>query len=419
MNLFEKCAFHPADILIPKDADMSKWSVVACDQYTSQPEYWAETERFVGGAPSTLRLTLPEIFLEDDFDKRIGNINRAMGDYIAHGIFAEAAASFVYLERVLPGSHKHTHPRVRKGLVGMLDLEAYDYAPGSKNLARATEGTVVERIPARVRIRENAPLETPHIMMLIDDPARTVIEPFAAMTNSLDKLYDFDLMQNGGHSRGYRVTGSLAQQAAQALCALLDTPKYGGGPAFLYAAGDGNHSLASAKAHYETIKATLPAGEAARHPARYALCELVNIYDDSLTFEPIHRVVFGVDADALHTALLACEDFSADSGASWFETVYQGKRRRIYTGNPLALADLQGFLDQYIAETGAKIDYVHGEDVTARLAHEPGNVGFLLQAIEKDGFFPSVAREGALPRKTFSMGEAHEKRYYLECRKIK
>jgi hypothetical protein len=386
---------------------MAKWSVVACDQYTSEPEYWDETERIVGNAPSTLRLTLPEIYLEDGFEGRIGGINAAMGDYLDKGLFAEFPDSFVYLERELPGGG------IRRGLIGMLDLDAYDYAPGSQALARATEGTVVDRLPPRVKIRENAPLELPHVMVLIDDPGRAVIEPLEARKDSLEKLYGFTLMQNGGHAAGYRVTGDLAVKAGEALGAL--TAKNG----FLYAIGDGNHSLASAKSFYERLKKTMTAGEAAAHPARYALCELVNIYDRSLTFEPIHRVLFGADMAALQEALIKDGRFSAESGACWFELIGEGGRCKLYTGTAPSVGPLQDFLDKYIDITGAKIDYIHGDDVTVRLGSAPGNVGILLPTIPKDDFFGSIARGGVFPRKTFSMGEAHEKRYYLECRKIR
>jgi hypothetical protein len=403
---FDTCAFYPADILIPKDADMTQWSVVACDQYTSEPEYWDETERIVGGAPSTLRLTLPEIYLEDEFEGRIDAINAAMRDYLGKGLFTEFPASFVYLERKLPGGG------IRHGLVGMLDLDAYDYTPGSKALARATEGTVLDRLPPRVKIRENAPMELPHVMVLIDDPNRTVIEPLEGAKDSLPKLYDFELMQNGGHATGYRVAGGLAEKAGEALGAL--TGKNG----FLYAIGDGNHSLASAKSFYERLKKTLTAEEAAKHPARFALCELVNIYDNSLTFEPIHRVLFGADMETLKAELLKNGEFSAESGASWFELLGEKGRCMLYTKTTPAVGPLQVFLDKYIDLTGAKIDYIHGDDVTIRLGTAPGNTGILLPAIEKDDFFGSIARGGVFPRKTFSMGEAHEKRYYLECRRI-
>jgi hypothetical protein len=335
-----------------------------------------------------------------------------MGDYLNKDLFDVYPDSFVYLERELPNGG------VRRGLIGKLDLDAYDYAPGSKALARATEGTVIDRLPPRVKIRENAPLELPHVMVLIDDPGKTVIPPLRGAKNSLQKIYDFELMQNGGRVKGYRVTGDLAAGAGEALAAL--TAKNG----FLYAIGDGNHSLASAKSFYERLKKTLTAEEAKNHPARFALCELVCIYDDSLTFEPIHRVLFGADMNTLKAELLKDTRFSAEgeaSGddASWFELIGEGGRCKLYTDTAPSVGPLQEFLDEYIVRIGAKIDYIHGDDVTERLGTAPGNTGILLPTIPKDDFFGSIARGGVFPRKTFSMGEAHEKRYYLECRTIR
>lgn len=412
MEKFSKACFLPADILIPKDADMEKWSVVACDQYTSQPEYWDEVEKLVGSHPSTLNITFPEIYLEKvNTSEKIASINKTMRGYLSSGIFKLYKNSFIYVERRLPGG------KIRRGIVGAVDLEAYDYMPGSNSKVRATEKTVLERIPPRVNIRIDAPLELPHVMLLIDDSEKTVIEPLADNKDSFERVYDFELMQNGGHITGYHVTCEKAGLVADGLLGLADKSD------FLYAVGDGNHSLAAAKECWERVKKTLSAGQEKNHRARYALAELVNIHDESLVFEPIHRVVFNCNPADLTDALVKFYNTSYDcTEGQAIKYTYAGKNGEIYINNPpspLVLATLQAFLDDYAAKNGCTIDYIHGADVVEKLSAQKNAIGFLLPAMEKSELFPCVSADGVLPRKTFSMGEANEKRYYLECREIK
>ncbi len=414
--------FGPADILVPQGCDLRLWSVVACDQYTSEPAYWEQVERLVGGAPSALRLTLPEIYLKGDVSERIGAIGRAMRDYLNRGLFAAHPDSMVLVERTLSSG------RVRRGLVGAVDLEAYDYNRGAQSPVRATEGTVLERIPPRVRVRENAPLELPHVMLLADDPGRTVLEPLAERAAEFPLLYDFDLMQGGGHIAGRLIAGQALRGVSRALSALarpdVFSEKYGvsGKAPLVFAVGDGNHSLATAKACWEQVKKTLPAG--ASHPARYALAELVNLHDPALEFEPIHRVVFGVEPERLLTEFKAFYPCAAEEKAAGQRIgyVHAGGRGVLTVPNPpcnLAVGTLQNFLDACLKEHGGRVDYIHGDGVAEQLGAQPGNVGFLLPAMEKSDLFKTVVLEGALPRKTFSMGNACDKRFYLEARRIR
>lgn len=421
---FKKVGFLPSDILLPHNCDMQKWSVVACDQYTSEPDYWNGVEKTVGGAPSAFRLILPEACLKsDDVGERIEKINKTMDNYLKNGVFEQITESFILVERT------QANGRVRKGLVGVVDLENYDYNKGASSLIRATEGTVLERIPPRVRVREGASLELPHVMLLIDDPQRTVIEPVAAKTDNLQKLYDFTLMQGGGKVKGYKVSGGVLDSVADALTALSQpedfNKKYSvsGKPVLLFAVGDGNHSLATAKECWERIKKTLPEG-AAEHPARYALVELVNIHDSSLEFEPIHRVVFGVEPQKLLKSFFEFYKSAKNGEGSGhrIEYVYSGGHGIVTVENPdcgLAVGTLQNFLDKYIKENGGSVDYIHGADVVKTLGSKPGNMGFLLPAMGKSELFKAVITDGVLPRKTFSMGNACDKRFYLESRKIK
>ena len=423
---FEGTGFCPADILLPRGGDMEKWAVVACDQFTSQPEYWEKAEAVAGDAPSALRLVLPEVYLGGgDVDARIAAINDAMERYLAEGVFRELPDSLIYLERT------QSDGRVRHGLVGCVDLEQYDFTPGSGALIRATEGTVLERIPPRVRVREHAPLELPHVMLLMDDPAGTVLEPLAGETGGMEALYDTELMLGGGHVKGWRLTSGQIDRAAEALQA-LKTPeamekKYGmaGAAPLLFAVGDGNHSLATAKACYEALKKTVPAEQWPSLPARYALVEVVNLHDAALTFEPIHRVLFHVDGQDLWKAF---RDFypGAHTGAGeghGVEVCGQGLDGIWTVPAPraqLAVGTLQAFLDDYCRRhPEVETDYIHGEDVTRQLGSQPGNLGFLLPPMSKDRLFPTVMADGVLPRKTFSMGEARDKRYYLEARRIR
>ncbi|MCI8739287.1 MAG: DUF1015 domain-containing protein [Oscillibacter sp.] len=422
---FKALGFYPADILLPKDADMTRWAVVACDQFTSQPEYWQAVEETVGDAPSTLRLILPEARLNDpDVDSHIKGINASMQKYLDQGVFETLPESLVYIERT------QSDGKVRRGLIGMVDLEQYDFTPGSGALIRATEGTVLSRIPPRVRVRQDAPIELPHVMLLIDDPEGTVIEPLAAESGELEKLYDFDLQQGGGHLTGWRLSAAQTDAAAAALEGLCSKAemekKYGMGDAapLLFAVGDGNHSLATAKQCYENLKKVTPEAEWAALPARYALVEVVNNHDDALGFEPIHRVVFGVEPEKLLEAFKAYYP-GAYEGQGEGHTIaytYGGRAGFITVPQPrvqLAVGTLQAFLDDYVKDHGGEVDYIHGDEVTDELGAKPGNIGFKLPAMGKEQLFKTVMADGVLPRKTFSMGHAQDKRYYVEARRIK
>ncbi|MBO4898583.1 MAG: DUF1015 domain-containing protein [Clostridia bacterium] len=417
-----KRCFVPADILIPEGVDMTKWSVVACDQYTSEPEYWENVDKNVGDAPSALRISLPEIYLgRDDTADRVSKINRTMEEY--GPLFKEYKSSMIYVERTFKTG------KVRRGIVGAVDLEEYDFSKDSVSLIRATEGTVLERIPPRVAVREKAPLEMPHIMILADDPGKTIIEPIASKKDTFTCVYDFELMEDGGHIKGWLIPEKEIDTLTLAYEKLADTDLFNKehgtncGSPLLFAMGDGNHSLATAKTCYENLKKAVSAEEALASPARFALCELVNLHDDSLEFEAIHRVVFGTDAEKLVSEFKKyCKENPADNEAQSFIIYYGENELSLTIENPpfsLAAGTLQHFLDEYIKANGGKIDYVHGDDVVKRLGSEKGNIGILLPAMPKSALFKSVAQDGVLPRKTFSMGEACEKRFYLECRKIK
>jgi len=426
------------EIFLPKAGiDPHKWAAIAVDQFTSQPEYWAEVEKIIGEAPSTFHITLPEIYLEKPGEaERIQQIQQTMRDYLAAGIL-EPREGFIYVERTVAG-------KTRKGLMMALDLERYDYTKGSPSLIRATEGTIVERLPPRMKIRTGAPLELPHILVLIDDPQRTVLEPVGAAKASLEKLYDFDLMLDSGHLTGYAVSNpALEAGVIAALRRLADlqafAAKYGlsaDQPVLLFAMGDGNHSLATAKAVWEQMKPSV----GMNHPARYALIELENVHDEGLEFEPIHRVLFGLKSD-IYAAL--AEKFGARYTYQPLESA-EAMMRRVNAGDAsgqligfigggkgfgvvkiaqpeanLPVGTLQAFLDPFVKQGGAeKIDYVHGADVTARLGALPGNVGMVVPGMGKNELFKTVILDGALPRKTFSMGEAKEKRFYVEARGI-
>ncbi len=422
---FARLGMAPADILLPRDCDMTKWAVVACDQFTSQPEYWEEVDRIVGDAPSTLRLILPESKLNDpDVDQHVADINAAMEDYLARDIFRTYGDSILYIERT------QSDGAVRHGLVAAVDLERYDYTPGSGSLIRATEGTVLERIPPRVRVRKDAPIELPHVMLLIDDPERTCVEPITAAVGSMEKLYDFDLMMGGGHLKGWRLTDGQMDALAAALAGLMDgavqQEKYGLKDAapLLFAVGDGNHSLATAKTCYENLKKVTPETEWADLPARYALVEIVNLHDEALQFEAIHRVVFGVEPAKLMEAFRRAYP-NAHEGKGpghTIEVVWAGCDGFITVPDPkvqLPVGTLQSFLDAYLKESGGEVDYIHGDDVARELGSKSGNMGFLLPAMGKNQLFKTVMADGVLPRKTFSMGHAADKRYYVEGRKIR
>ena len=440
------------EILLPDShIDYSKWAVIACDQYTSQRSYWNDVKKEVGDTPSALHIIFPEVYLEDnDRDRRIADITKTMKNYLEEGVLRPLSPSFLYVERRL-------HSGIRKGLIVALDLEQYDYRAGSQTLIRATEGTVLDRLPPRIRIRQGAALEIPHIMVLIDDPQSTVIEPISEDLSQTDKLYDFDLMRNGGHITGYRIGDPASiQRIVDALAKLADPAafrnKYGVGEekgVLLFAVGDGNHSLAAAKACWEDRKKNLSAEEAADHPARFALVELVNVHEEALVFEPIHRVLFHIDPvnvigdmkkfydssrqdfayelfdseKAMKKEYLSYEDSkSEDNRSHRIPFVFRDRWGILQIDRPksnLEAGTLQTFLDEFLkGNPGVTVDYIHGWDTTAELGWQPGNIGFFLPAMNKDDLFKTVILDGALPRKTFSMGEAYEKRFYLECRRI-
>lgn len=411
-------AFLPADILLPKNAPMEKWAVIACDQFTSDQEYWNRVRKNAEGSPSTINLILPEAELGTPSEaEHTKLINKTMAEYLANDVFTVYPQSFVLVERTLDNGS------IRTGLMGMVDLDAYDYSVGSTSAIRATEKTVVERIPPRQRVRRDAPIEFPHILMLADDHEKVLIEPLAAKKDSLKKLYDFDLMEGGGHITGWLVEGKDVEDFNARLADYTANvgKKYEGlkGVPMVFAVGDGNHSLATAKSCYEELKAQHPGEDLSNHPARFALVELENIHDEAQVFEPIHRIIANTDPEALLKELE--QTWCAEGGfpVKWFigeksGTVYLDKAK-----SQLAVGALQTFLDKYIKEHKGEIDYIHDDDALIKLAKQPKAIGFLLPAMEKSQLFRGVIADGILPRKTFSMGHAREKRYYLEGRKIK
>lgn len=411
--------FRPTEILIPeKNIPLETWACVACDQYTSQPEYWKRVEETVGDHPSTLRLMLPECYLADS-EARVPKIHAAMAEYLEKGLLYPAVQNgFVFCRRT-------TAAGTRIGLVGAVDLEEYDYSSGSSPLIRPTEQTIAERLPPRLKIRRGAPVELSHILILIDDPERTVLEPLNARAEAFRKLYDFDLMQGGGHLAGYAVDSAEDVQAVEAALAALKE-KLGENP-MLLAVGDGNHSLATAKAAWDEIREGLSPEERENHPARFALCEIENIHDEALLFEPIHRLITGTTPEELYECWEKyAEEREMSIGEDGVGHVFQMAIRRdeypVVVRNPegeIPCETIQLFLDEFLHNhPEARIDYIHGADVLRKLAQAKDAVGFILPPINKKSFFEDVQKLGVLPRKTFSMGEAHEKRYYMECRKI-
>lgn len=403
--------FTSADILLPRGVDLSKWAVIACDQFSAEPEYWRRVRDEVGDAPSTLHLIYPEAELKDEPERHIREIRSAMRAYVYAGIFGTWGDSFVYVERRLSDG------TLRKGLVGRLDLECYDFSERSTAPVRATEHTVVERIPPRVAIREGASLELPHALLLCDDEEGAVLAPVQG-----EALYDFELMEGGGHIRGTLLRGVAAEEMKRRLADYehrqTQRCQAAGERPLLYAVGDGNHSLATAKTCYERLKAEIGAEAAAKHPARWALAELENLHEPSQRFEPIHRLVTGSDASALLRA--AYESLGAETGVDvpWFSGEKSGVLTLDVSSGRLPVDLLQSFLDTWLAGCPGELEYIHGDESLRRLASEPGSLGFLLPEVEKNAFFRGVMRGGVLPRKTFSMGQARDKRYYIEARKI-
>ncbi len=437
MKNYPKIGLQSPEILLPsKDIDYTKWAVVACDQYTSQPDYWQSVEKIVNGSPSAYRLILPEAYLgtpqEDTHQK---DIDPTMREYLAQGILYPVNG-FIFTERSVEG-------HLRRGLIAALDLEQYSFQKGSRSMIRATEGTIIERLPPRIKIRKTALLEIPHILVLIDDPEKTVIEPLAAHISEMEELYDFDLMQNGGHLKGYLVKNEKMEEAITSALDKLAEPESlakryrltSNEAPFLYAVGDGNHSLATAKSIWEEIKTSVPEN----HPARFALVELVNIHDSGIVFEPIHRLLKNTQLDLL----AAMQDHWKGGISIQKESDFAEMRQKVLSQpaerqqfgffnsdglwtillqNPrhsLTVGSVQDFLDQMRSRKGmGEIDYVHGDEIIRKLGCETGSAGIYLPALQKSRLFEAVIKDGELPRKTFSMGEANEKRFYLECRKI-
>ncbi|MGN0451572.1 MAG: DUF1015 domain-containing protein [Acutalibacteraceae bacterium] len=394
--------FLPANILLPK-CKPEKWSVIACDQYTSEPDYWKRVEEFVGDEPSALKIVFPEVYLNGDNSKRTAEINANMREYLDGDVFNTYENTFVFVERTLANG------KLRRGIVGLVDLENYSYESGSDALIRATEETVAERIPPRVEIRRGAPMEIPHIMLLIDDPERSVIEPLGKTLESEEPLYDFNLMQNAGHIKGRRASGKNAEEIQKRLNSLIENSE----DKLLFAVGDGNHSLAAAKECYRLNKT---------ESTRYALAEIVNIYDESLDFEPIYRLLFGVDPEEVINGFLSSlgGEYRGED-AQIFTCVYGGNEREISVKPTakLAVGTLQTYLDEYLKQNKqASIDYIHGETSVRELAKSENTLGFIFDGMRKDELFEAVRQNGSLPRKTFSMGCADDKRFYLEGRKF-
>lgn len=415
--------FSSAKILLPKEQDMHRWSVVACDQFSSQMEYWEKLEKLSEGVPSTLHLMLPEAYLDkcDQF-AQAEKINSRMDEYLAAGIFEETEECYVYVERRLASG------KVRRGLMGVLDLEEYDYSANSASPIRATEGTVEDRLPPRVRVREGASIEMPHIMVFIDDAADSVLGGLEKIKTRLPKLYDFSLNAGGGAICGYKVTGENAADMEKAIDALSNTEtlrkRYGDAPPAIFAMGDGNHSLATAKKCWEKIKEALSEEEKKTHPARYSLVEIVNIHDEAISFEPIHKVIFETDP----------ENFISEGEKWWAEqskisdkshhiSLIAGAKEKHISVSGLTIGELIGkaeeFCQNYMSRYGGKIDYIHNDDTAISMGKREGCACILLPKMEKGELFPSIIESGPFPKKSFSIGHAEDKRYYLECRKIK
>lgn len=398
------------DILVPNNCDHQKWSVVACDQFTSERGYWKKLEDFVGGADSTLKLIFPEAYLEDsDKDERIDNINRTMKEYLDGGVFKTLKDSFIVCKRTTASGIS------RLGIVLAVDLEDYCFTHPSNAYIRSTEGVVLDRIPPRLKIRQDAPVELPHIMLLIDDRKHSVIEPIWAAREGLEKVYDFDLNMGGGHLEGYRIDSQIVIDEFEKYVDSVQDLYGTGKNDFIFAVGDGNHSLATAQAHWNRIKEGLTDAEKAVHPARFALCEVENLHDDGIVFEPIHRFVFGVGEDFIRYMQA---NLSGEKEVKAFDKngEYVLKVDRI---GAKAIKDIQSAIDEYLKAHGGTVDYIHGIEHLKDVASRNDGVAIAMPKIEKEELFDYVLKNGTLCRKAFSMGEAEEKRYYFEAKKIK
>lgn len=437
MKTFEEMGVKIPEILLPKNLDVKTWSVVACDQYTQDREYWKNVENAAKGKPSTLNIILPEVYLNDsDKPQRIENIRKTMNDYLENGVFSEGEKELVYIER------KTAYGRVRHGLICAIDLETYEWKPFSKALIRATEATIVERIPPRMEIRKGAPLELPHIMLLVNDPEHALVEGAGSRVTKNMPLYSGELMCNSGSISGWAIKDSSdLEYVRSTLQSIAEKNTATDGSTFLFAVGDGNHSLATAKAVWDEYKKEHPelsdSKKSAECNVRYALVEIVNIYDTGLTFEPIHRVIFNIDSEELIKSLANTFDGTVTnvqtakeledavhSSTADFGFAYKKDGKQMYTLlstkiTDLAVSQLQPALDSYLKDkTHSEIDYIHGSQEVFRLGEMDNATGILLPPVAKDSFFATINGRGPLPRKSFSMGEADEKRFYLECRKL-
>ncbi len=438
-TIFKKIALKAPEIYLPKKKEwMRNWAVVACDQYTSETSYWEEVGEKVSKKPSTLHLIYPECYLgESHPEERIMQINRTMEKYLKDGTLSKNEPSFFLVER------KTAAGVVRHGIIAALDLEAYNYSKGSSSLIRATEGTIESRIPPRKKIREKAPLELPHILVLIDDPEKTVIEPLISNKEAFEVMYDFDLMKNGGHLKGFKVNDSKSISSIVSSLQKLADPvhfkkKYGTDDVLLYAMGDGNHSLATAKSVWEDVKKKLSTDpECMKHPSRWALVEIENIHDEGIVFEPIHRVLFNCRSDlffkvlkesgifhfekknTLNEVTSSIRDQSSSQKIGYCDRVDTGVIELNSPDSSIAAGSLQKIVENLLKlDSGISVDYIHGDEETYNLGKKKNNIGIFLPAISKDTFFRTIVKDKTFPRKTFSMGEANEKRYYVECRKI-
>lgn len=401
-----KDVFEPTGIMLPEETLLDKWSVIACDQFSSQREYWERVRAMVRKAPSTLNMIIPEAFLgEADEETEISGIRQASGEYLESGLLRVIDDSFVYVERTLPDGC------VRRGLVGTVNLDEYDFT-GQAAAVRASEGTVLDRLPVRIRIRRAVDLESPHIILFIEDKEKTVIEPLSDKADKLPLLYSFELMEGGGHIKGMRVAGDDIASVVDGMRALHD--KNG----ILMVVGDGNHSLAAAKMYWDEIKKSLSDAERDMHPARKALVELNNVYDPSISFKAIHRVVLDIEPAEVLRFLEDAVPKGTDYQLRW---VYNGKSGSIGCKAECIgdmLEAVQGTLDRYVSDNGGYIDYIHDEDSVMRLASGDRCFGLLLPSMDKSELFGTVALKGVFPRKSFSVGNPRDKRYYLECRRI-
>lgn len=394
--------FMSANILLPKDCEMERWAVIACDQFTSDRAYWNRVRKNAENVPSTLHMIIPEAELASADEAVIDSTNTKMREYLDQGVFQEYPNSYVYVERTLKNG------MIRQGIVGMLDLEHYEYDPALHPMISATENTVLERIPPRVAVRKDAELEFPHVLLLCEDEEKLLIEAVAAKKEQLPRLYDFDLMEGGGHISGWLLSGEAAA-AFDAQLASYESRN-------VYLVGDGNHSLVTAKTCYENLRKSGLADET--HPARYALVELENIHSPAMAFEPIHRVITDTDTEKL---LRDLQSICTEDGVCvpWVAGERNGEIRLAVADGELTVGVLQDFLDQWLSENAGEIDYIHDTEAVMNFAKPQGAIGFLLPAMAKHALFPFVQTGRTLPRKTFSMGHGSEKRYYLEGRKIK